>query len=106
MVTAYKYTILGELEDSGSTMLMGGDWANQYHDDLYQKFMLTQGISYGQKILTRWRGSWYRTSYEYDEYDIETESEIIFVEYVNYVDIPVIFKNPFQRPTALKLRMV
>lgn len=102
-----KYTIIGEFEDTGAQMLMGNDWANQYcYEDLYQSFMLTQGISYGQKILTRWSGSWYKTSYEYDEYDIETESEIIFTEYVSYVDIPVIFKNPFQKPTASKLRMI
>lgn len=101
-----KYTIIGEIEDSGFTTLMGNGWASQYTEDLYEKFMLTQGVSYGQKMLTRWCGSWYRTSYEYDEYDIEIESEIIFSEYVNYVDIPVIVSNPFQRATSLKLTMI
>lgn len=83
-----------ELKESSNTAIVGG---HTYYPEEVTEFMIRNGISYGQKVLSRCRASWYRTSYEYDEYDIDWECHIIRVEYTPVIDIPMVFDNPFQK---------
>ena len=84
-----------ELRESGNAAIIGG--SDYYPAEKIINFMIKNGISYGQKVLTKCRASWHRTSYEYEEYDIDWESHIIRVEYSPVIDIPMMFHSPFQK---------
>lgn len=92
--------VVDTYEQDGGQRLLG--WGDKWpHDYLYE--MITTGISLGQQVLSRCHGGYYRTSYEYEEYDLDWHTEIIFVDYSNGIDIPLTFENPFKRTSTLKL---
>jgi hypothetical protein len=63
--------------------------------------MMTYGLSFGPRILTRCVGEWHRSSYECEEYDSTWEAEVIYAEPTRVIDIPFDFPN-FATPAEFK----
>lgn len=55
--------------------------------------MISLGLSFHQKVLTRCVGESHRCSYEYDEWDSSWQAEIIYAERAGCIDIPLTFDN-------------
>lgn len=62
---------------------------SEFYDDPWD-FVLQQGMAVGQHFLTRCYGHYYRSSYEYDEWDVDWTAEIIYAdESPNHILVPV-----------------
>jgi hypothetical protein len=59
--------------------------------------MMTYGLSFGQRLLTRCVGEWHRSSYECEEYDSTWEAEVIYADAARVIDVPFDFAN-FAQP--------
>lgn len=77
----YQYNIAMDIQEFDSWDLIYG--INSFigsYGKLTFDVCLEEGWTVGTKILLRATGDWYKCSYEYDEYDISWESEVVFVE--------------------------
>ncbi len=84
-----------EMEDDGAWKVALNtemrSWGDPPTTPLHQ--MLTLGLSFHQRVLTRCVGETHRCSYEYDEWDSSWEAEIIYAERAVCFDIPLTFDN-------------
>lgn len=97
----YRYVFPREVSDDSGPWeaCLGFDphnaarWYGDDYPDSILALMLQEGLNFGQPVLSRCVGAWNRSSYEYDEWDMSWDVDIVYKEPWAGIDIPLSYPS-------------